>query len=234
MFPNMNMNKLTQNMFRRADGVMWDMMTGKIGIVTDEGIATLDGVGDDAVVNINMIDEFGIAIPAYAQSTQQADVKVGDIIITGKDKIAWVIECKDSGSGLKYKTMKPSGDTGSWTPPKKTMLGFDTGVMVLRPLINMVAGGQTGLQGMQQMMMMMSMFSDDGEIGTGMMDKLMPMMLMGGNMFGGATDANGQQNPMQQMMMMQMMMKMLDKQPSNGNNGRIGQSSSPFKNPMRG
>lgn len=227
MFQNMNMNKLTQNMFRRADGVMWDMMTGKIGIVTDEGIATLEGVGDDAVVNINMIDEFGIAIPAYAQSTQQADVKVGDIIITGKDKIAWVIECKDNGTGgLKYKTMKPSGDTGSWTPPKKTMLGFDTGVMVLRPLINMVSGGATGLQGMQQMMMMMSMFSDDGEIGTGMMDKLMPMMLMGGNMFGGATDASGQQNPMQQMMMMQMMMKMLDKQPSNsGFKGQSGQSS---------
>lgn len=205
MMNKFNLSRLTDNMFRRADGVVWDVMSGKIGVVTEEGIATLEGTGDDAVVNINMLDEFGVAVPAYAQSTQQADVKVGDIIMTGAGlgKISWVIERKESDAGVRYRTMKPSGDYGSWAPPKKTIMGFDTGVMVLRPLFSMVGGsepGANGLQGMQQSLMMMAMMGGN-EASAGSFDKIMPFLLMGGSM-GGAGGAN---NPMQMMLMMQMM-----------------------------
>jgi hypothetical protein len=200
-----NLSRLTENMFRRADGVVWDVMTGKIGIVTDEGIATLEGEGDDAVVNINLVNDFGVAVPAYAQSTQQADVKVGDIIITGaKGNISWVIERKETDTGVKYKTMRPSGESGSWSPPKKTVMGFDTGVMVLRPLMSMTGDG--GMQNMQQTMMMMAMMSQGGNggISANAFDKIMPLMLMGGS---------NAQNPMQMMLMMQMMQGGLGNQP---------------------
>lgn len=204
MMNKFNLSRLTDNMFRRADGVVWDVMSGKIGVVTEEGIATLEGTGDDAVININMLDEFGVAVPAYAQSTQQADVKVGDIIMTGAGlgKISWVIERKESDAGVRYRTMKPTGDYGSWAPPKKTIMGFDTGVMVLRPLFSMVGGatgtdGTNGLQGMQQSLMMMAMMGGN-EASAGSFDKIMPFLLMGGGM-GGAN------NPMQMMLMMQMM-----------------------------
>jgi hypothetical protein len=205
MMNKFNLSRLTDNMFRRADGVVWDVMSGKIGVVTEEGIATLEGTGDDAVININMLDEFGVAVPAYAQSTQQADVKVGDIIMTGAGlgKISWVIERKESDAGVRYRTMKPTGDYGSWAPPKKTIMGFDAGVMVLRPLFSMVGGatgtdGTNGLQGMQQSLMMMAMMGGN-EASAGSFDKIMPFLLMGGGMGGGAN------NPMQMMLMMQMM-----------------------------
>ena len=93
--------------------------------------------------------------------------------------------------------MKPSGDTGSWVPPKKTIMGMDTGVMVLRPLISMTNGGTEGLQGMQQMLMMMAMVGG-GKANAAAFDKIMPFMLMGGLQ-------GGSQNPMQMMLMMQMM-----------------------------
>lgn len=72
MMNGFDLSRLTETMFRRADGVVWDALTGKMGIVTDEGIATLEGSGDDATININMMSEFGVAIPAYAQSTQKS------------------------------------------------------------------------------------------------------------------------------------------------------------------
>jgi len=197
MMNGFDLSRLTETMFRRADGVVWDALTGKMGIVTDEGIATLEGTGDDATININMMSEFGVAIPAYAQSTQKIDVKEGDIIITGAGKISWVIERKETDAGVRYKTMKLSGDTGSWVPPKKTIMGMDTGVMVLRPLISMTNGGTEGLQGMQQMLMMMAMVGG-GKANAAAFDKIMPFMLMGGLQ-------GGSQNPMQMMLMMQMM-----------------------------
>jgi len=198
-----NMEKMMGRMFRRADGVVWDMMTGKVGIQTDDGIATLEGEGDDAQVCSNMFDEFGVALPAFAQSTPVADVKVGDIIFRGaRGNIAWVIE-KNVDKGT-FKLMKPSGETAGWTPPKVSMLGFESGVMVLRSLMSMLPGGQSGLANMQSMMMPL-LFASGGDIDF---DKMMPMMLMsmmgnqGGNAAAGA-------NPMMQMMMPMMMINMM-------------------------
>ena len=73
-------NKFMDRMFRKADGVVWDLMSGQIGVQTSEGIVTLVGEGENARVNINLLDEFGIALPAFAQSTPIDQIKVGDII----------------------------------------------------------------------------------------------------------------------------------------------------------
>lgn len=87
-------NKMMDRMFRKADGVVWDMMTGKIGIKTDAGIATLDESG---VVNINMFDDFGVALPAFAQSTPVDQISAGDIIYTGKrDNVRFVLSTIDA------------------------------------------------------------------------------------------------------------------------------------------
>lgn len=229
------LDRMVNSMFRRVDGVVWDISTGKIGVQTDEGIATLDGLdAGDPFVNINMIDDFGIPIPAYAQSTAQADVKVGDIIVTGRNAISWVIERKETDNGVRFKTMKVSGDTGSWVPPKKTTMGFVSGTMILRPLINMFGGNQQSIGGMQSMMMMMAMFDDGAGVDVGVFDKIMPMMLMQ-SMQGG--DVNGMMaNPMISMMLMQQFMGGGNSIMSGGNGGGKGSGNPVFKipnNPIR-
>jgi len=113
-------------MFRKADGVVWDLMTGKIGVQTSDGIVTLEGSGDDAQVNLNLFDDFGFALPAFAQSTPVASVQVGDIIYRGgNNNVAWVIS-KNEDKGT-FKLMKPNGETVGWTAPKVQMLGFEFG-----------------------------------------------------------------------------------------------------------
>jgi hypothetical protein len=94
------------------------------------------------------------------------------------------------------------------------MLGFDSGIMVVRSLLNMLPGGSGGLSQMQSMLgPMMMMGAVGGGEGEGGMDlgSLMPMMLMSqmGGMPGSAPVEGGFN--MGQMMPMMMMMGMMKK-----------------------
>lgn len=213
---NMNSigNKLMNRFFRRVDGVVWDLMTGKIGVKTTDGIATLSGTGDDAQVEINMLEQFGFGLPAFAQNTPTIAVNVGDLVVGNKGIQGWVVEKKEKSLVL----MKPDGSRGTMTPPKVSMMGTEGGVMVLRSLNALLPGGEAGLGQMQSMLMpMLMMGGDDLDF-----DSIMPMMLMGQlNMFGTTpadpAGASGAANPMANMMQMMMMMQMMG-----GNKGGKG------------
>lgn len=256
---NMGADKFMNRMFRRAEGVVWDLMSGKVGIKTKEGdIATLSGKGDDAQVEINLVDAFGMEIPAFAQNTPIEAVNVGDVIYFGaRENPGWVIEkrygVKPTGSttpakrgkaavddtvaedsidksNVQFTLMKVDGQRTTWKPPKVTMLGMgDNGVMVLRSLMNMLPGGQAGLQGMQNMMMPMLMMGD-GNIDF---EKIMPLMLMGGMQSTTVQNPDGTvvaQNPMAQMLPMMMMMQMM----KGDGGGFFGTKKGGSGNPFRG
>lgn len=194
-----NYDALMNRFFRKVEGVVWDMMSGKIGIITKEGITTIEGEGDDAQVVTNIIDQFGIPLPAFAQNTPVDQVSLGDIIYTNGGALGWVVKKNDKS----FELLKSDGTRTRWSPPKVQMLGFESGVMVLRSLMNMLPGGKTGLVAMQgQMLPMMAMM---GQMGDGdnddMLSSMLPMMLMG--QMGGANA--GGMNPMMLMMMSKMM-----------------------------
>lgn len=215
-------DKLMERMFRRVDNVAWDLMTGKIGVRTDEGIFSVEGTGDDATIVGNLFDGASMAVPAFAQSTSVSDVKVGDLILRGNSP-AWVVERKEpkitfdkdtAGNDIdgtakvtgqvSFKLLKPNGETAAWKAPKIQMLGFDAGgVMVVRSLMSMMPGGQADLSAMQGMLMPMMMLAGDGG-SDDMMSKMLPMMLMMGQQNGGIA---GQGQNMMMPMMMAMMMK---------------------------
>lgn len=228
-------DKFISRMFRKADNVVWDLMTGKIGVRTAEGITTLEGAGDDAQVTTNMFDQFGVSIPAFAQSTPLAAVNVGDMILQANDKPAWVVKRNEKPVTVKDATgadvpgaplitfglMRADGTTTTWRPPKVQMLGFESGVMVLRSLMTMLPGGAAGLGTMQGMLMPMLMMQgglgDDGS-GSGMdLEKIVPMMLMmqTGGLGGDPNAAAGGMGQMMQTMMLLNMMK-------GGSNGLFG------------
>ena len=206
-------NKFMDRLFRKADGVVWDLMSGRVGIATKDGIATLEGEGEDAQININLLDQFGMGIPAFAQSTPIDAVKAGDIIFFGaSDRPGWVIEKKvaaDATKQPKFVLMKVDGTRSTWTPPKVTMLGMESGVMVLRSLLTMLPGGNAGLQGMQSMLMPLLMMGG-GDVD---MESMLPMILMGQMQAAPVAAADGSTtvapNPMAQMLPMMMMMKMM-------------------------
>ena len=193
-------NKLMDRFFRRVDNVVWDLMSGRVGVKTADGIVTLDGTGDDAQVSINLFDQFGVEVPAFAQNTPVDSLAAGDLIFSGKNILGWVVDKNEKG-GLTL--MSPNGTRHGWKPPKVSLLGFDSGVMVLRSLVNMMPGG--GLNAMQGLLMpMLMMGGEDLDL-----DAMMPMMLLSQvgtgdgspNPLGGANMGN----MMQTMMMMNMM-----------------------------
>jgi hypothetical protein len=218
-------DKMMNRLFRRAEGVVWDLMSGSVGVSSKEGISTLVGSGDDAEVQINMFDQFGMEVPAFAQSTPVSSVNVGDLIFFGaSEKPGWVIDIKygvkptgstvakrkpaggsteEDRTNVQFVLMKVDGQRTTWKPPKVSLLGMgDNGVMVIRSLMTMLPGGDKALGGMQSnLMMMMQMSAMSGGEGNIDMEKLMPIMLM--SAMGGGEGGNG--NMMQAMMMMQMM-----------------------------
>lgn len=218
-----NTDNLMKRMFRRVDNVCWDMSTGGIGVKVPDGIATiaLDKENpDDTQININMMEQFSMPIPAYATSVKRDDINVGDIIVSTKGDadasakiLGWVIKKNDKS----FRLLKVDGMSSNWVPPAVTMMGFDSGILVLRSLVTMMGGEGNGFAQVQgnlmQMMMMSSMFGEEGEDTGDMMDNLMPMFLMssmGLNPMTGSADAaaanpmGGMSNIMQMMMMSKM------------------------------
>lgn len=221
-------------LFKSVDNVVWDMMTGRVGFKTTDGIASIElGTIDpaapmdapDAQISVNLFDEFGMVVPAFAQSVPVEQIALGDMIYSSAaNKVAgWVVKRSDSGKS--FKIMKQDGTRSDWVPPKVQMIGFDSGVMVLRSLMNMLPGGASGLsqmQGMMMPMMMMGMMDGEGSAGGMDMKAMMPMLLMSQMgtpaVPGGVAPAG---NAMAQMMPMMMMMNMM-KGGTNGSGGGKG------------
>lgn len=211
MFGKAFMNR----MFRQVNDVVWDMMTGKMGVSTKEGIMTLDDSdADNPCVSLNMFDAFGMGVPAFAQNTPVDQVKAGDLLVGPKEIIGWVVSVNDDGKS--FQLLKPTGTVSKWVPPKVQMLGFDSGVMVVRSLLNLLPTGTGGLGQMQQWLQMM-MFMGNGDINF---EKVMPMMLMTQMSAPAGTDPAASTNPMAQMMPMLMFANMMK-----GDGGK-------FTNPM--
>lgn len=235
-----NPNKIIDRLFRKADNVVWDMMSGKTGFRTKDGIVTLE-ISDNApdaggVVTqdfqtvINPIDGMGMEVPAFAQQTAIDAIKVGDLILTGSNSAGWVTKVNAKSISI----IRPEGTHSTFTPPKTQVLDFGTGVMVVRSLMNTLPNGQAGLNNISGMLMpLMMMGGDNADI-----EKMLPMLLMMNgagttsdtadaavNPFG-AMGANGSMGNMMQMMMM---MKMMGGNKDDGgsrfglNNNNIGQ-----------
>jgi len=172
----MNMNKmfdgkkLMSRFFRPVDNVVWDLMTGRIGVTGPDGITTIEGEGDDAQVTINLFDQFGMTVPAFAQGTPTADVKVGDLIYGTRGALGWVVDRTEKS----FSILKADGTRSNWTPPKTAMIGFAGDVMVLRSLVNILPGGEGGLSGFQNMLLPMLMMGGDNVD----MQEVMPLLLM--------------------------------------------------------
>ena len=219
-----NSQKMMDRFFKKVDNAVWDLTSGRIGIATKDGITTIEGEGDDAQVVVNMMDQFGMAIPAFAQNTPVADVKLGDLVY-GSTISGWVVKQNPKS----FELLKADGTRTTWQAPKVQMMGLEgvNGVMVLRSLGNMLPGGNAGLQGIQGMLMPMIMMGGDNMD----LESMMPMLLMS-QMGNTAVDAEGNPNPVAGMnmggMMPMMMMNMMKDSGSKGKNFSLNSSNNYF------
>jgi len=193
--------KLMNRFFRPVDGAVWDLLSGKMGIRTESGILTLEGEADDAEVAINVFDDFGIEMPAFAQQTAASKINNGDLIYGDGGPLGWIIG--QSEDGKDFTVLRPGGDRISWRPPKAKGLGLDMGgIMVLRSLADMLPSG--GLGDMQNALLPMMLLGGD-EFDTGDLSGVLPLMLM--NQTGVVGKTGGVGGMLQTLLMMRFMKK---------------------------
>lgn len=193
---NFGGDKFMDRLFRKAPGVVWDMMSGKVGVQTKEGIATFTGEGDDAQIDINLFDQFGMEVPAFAQSTPVAAVNVGDLIYFGStDKPGWIIEkrygVKPTGSSTPRRPTKKS--TAAGPGAELTVAAEDIDTSNVSFTLMKVDGQRTTWKPPKVSMLGM------GADGVMVIRSLLTMLP------GGQSDLNGMQGNMMMMMQMQAM-----------------------------
>ena len=167
-------DKMLARMFQPVKDVVWDISTGKMGILgKNSSIYSIQGEGDGAQVVENMFSEFGLAVPAFAQSVPFDDVQVGDLAFRPGGRPGWVVE-KNPNSLILLNT---DSSEGTLRRNKIVTMGMDqSGVMILRNLFSLTgAGGQANFQMMLPMLMAGSTNDDAGD----MVQMMLMMSVMG-------------------------------------------------------
>lgn len=239
-------NKLLSRMFTRVGGIRWDLMSGKIGVQVDGGIATLstDTIADpkDSTktrevprVSINPLDNFGMSIPAYATATPVANIAVGDIII-GANQVILGFAVGKSESNSQVHIMGQDGHVKTYNPPKVQILNID-GPLVVRNLFNLSGQSEGAFGNITGSALGMLALINDGNADEDIFDDVMPMILMSQMQSGGQANIGAM-----------LPMLLMSKQGKNGGKGKIGMmemmmlsgglggaggaGSSPFSNPL--
>lgn len=203
MFKNLG-NIVQKNMFTKVNGVLWSMTTGKLGIKTKNGIAIhnkTEVIGDEQDVHsieVDVFEDFSMAIPAFAQRKPLTSVVPGDIIVVSGKPKGFVTEVlADKG---KLRILSLNGNESLHNPPKIKLMGEISGVMVLQSLLSFFGNDQTKMGEFGNSLMPFLMMSGNDKENS--LDKILPMMLYS-SMTGNSSGGGGFMNNMMQMMMMQ-------------------------------
>lgn len=176
----MNSKKFLNRLFRRIHGLTWDVITGSVGLQTENGIYTVSMKEDGTPeLSVNPIEDFGLALPAFATQSAHADVQPLDIIVGDQGIIGWVLE-KTASS---FKVLDHNGHTKTYTPPKVAVFG-NQGVLVVRNLLNLTGGANNANSFASSLLPLMMLGGGDAQL-----EKMLPLLLLSSQ--GGAMPAAG-------------------------------------------
>lgn len=216
-------SKFMDRLFRKVDGLVWDVTTGKLGVDSPDGVYTLETTaaipaseGQVAVpasynISVNPFDGFGLPIPAFASNTSFEQINAGDLIVGAKGILGWVIDKKVSSLVL----LDKDGMQKQYNPPKVAIIGQD-GCLVVKSLTGLLGNGAAGLQSSLLPLLMM------GEGSNLDLEKMIPLML-----FTQQGQGSEGTNSLAQMMPMMLMMSALK-----GDSRQVGTNSIPPLRPL--
>lgn len=166
-------------MFRRIDGLVWDVVSGSVGLQTENGIYTVSLSADNTPqLNVNPLDDFGVALPAFATQATFDEVQPLDIIVGDSGIIGWVLE-KNTAS---FKVLDHNGHQKTYVPPKVSILGT-SGVLVVRNLMSLTGGAANANNFTSMLLPLLALGGGDN------LEKLLPLLLLSSQ--GGAAGATG-------------------------------------------
>lgn len=195
--------KMMDRMFKKVDGVVYDMTTNSIGITKGDSIFTVTKNEEgEFELSENLMASLGAPVPAFAQAKPLDSVAELDMILSQDGQpFGWIVKVNAKSLSV----IKPNGTRTNVVPSKVNLLGQGQTVMVVS---SMGTGGQ------MNPMMLMAMMGDDTDMsemlplmmmqGGGQMDMnaMMPMLLMSKM---GKGEGEGSSEMMKMMMIQQMM-----------------------------
>lgn len=184
--------KILNRMFRKIDGLNWDLQSGQVGVKTRDGsIATLvknttpaiaavaAGVNTVAVaaqeastdynITVNPFNFFATPIPAFATQVPFDRIAEGDLIVGDTEILGWVVG--KTAKALKLLDFK--GFNKTYTPPKVQILNQD-GALVVQSLTGLFGGNTAGVAGLQSSLMPLLMMSGGDSEG---LESILPLVL---------------------------------------------------------
>lgn len=177
-------SKFLNRMFRKVDGVVWDLSSNTLGLQNSNGIYTLtrntvtrEGGSEETVfgISVNPFDAFGFPIPAFAQITKLGDIAVGDLVVGDKGALGWVTQVRDRSLQL----LDQNGMTKNYTPPKLAVLNQD-GALVVKSLTGLF--GEQGAANFSSALMPLLLAGDS--LGSSL-EEILPLLLLTQQQAGG-------------------------------------------------
>lgn len=159
------MKNLMDRIFKKVEGVVYDMSTNSIGVKQNGSIFSVtkneDGKWD---LIENPIESFAAGIPAFAKAIPLDQVQPGNLILSQSgEPYGWVTNVNPNT----LRVLKPNGSCTNISPAKVNLLGQGKTVMVVN---SMMSGGSIDP-------MMLLALKDDGMD----MSELMMFMAMSNN-----------------------------------------------------
>jgi hypothetical protein len=198
-------SKFLNRMFRRINGLVWDITTGGVGLETENGIYSLSitpavparesapAVAATYGVSVNPLEGLGIKLPAFATQASFDEVNAGDLIVGDQGIIGWVID----KTAAAFKVLDHNGNVKTYIPPKVQILGT-SGVLVVRNLFSLT-GGADGANALAGNLLPLLILGGGDE----KMEKMLPLLLMTSR--GAAAGGSAAANPMANMLPLLMM-----------------------------
>jgi hypothetical protein len=219
-----NSSKILNNMFRRVGDSVIDLLSGKVGVQTTNGILSLEitpgtpaipstattpaveATEETYAVVRNLFDQLATPVPAFATPVPLDKVKVGDLIVGATENLGWVIKVR----GASLRLLDQKGNQKDHTPIKVQMIGSGAPtVMVVQNLFGtagfgdvqgallpllMMGGDNINTESLMQFAMFSQMAGTTGSLASSL-----PLLMMMSSKGG----ANGGIDPMMMLLMSQ-------------------------------
>lgn len=161
--------------FRPIDNMVWDVTSGKLGVVTCNGIISL--IGDGTVYNMdtNSPDTYIKLVQAFATPSLACELAVGDIVYNrlSNSIVGWVIKINGNSS---FQLLKMDGTRMDWSSSRSQVLDFESINMAIKPLTSILITDHN-LNRLQNSMMLLISSGNVSETDTFI--DIMPTLLIG-------------------------------------------------------
>lgn len=172
-----------------VDGIVWDLLTGKVGVQLAEGIVTFEETEDGVQLNNNLFDTGAVTLPAFAMPTDPSDIRKGDLIRKDGRIQGWVTKTP-TASRRTFELLKPNGMVGTMSVPKSSFMGMNlAGLEVIKDLMNL--GGEGGIDDLHKSLLPLVLLGEDGGRD---MDDILPLVIMSQGGLGGGEGAGNLNN----------------------------------------